>query len=167
MRAVRNLALFLCAWASASGCDSTPIESSSVAPGESTGPTQTGDDTVDLQIQTYRDGELLCYSLTTRSGSEVANGCPVDQGTNDGAAFGGSGPVGDSWFAVVWVADGVQVGETSAPFLRSADGWVVLESRESGFFWLEFENLGARFRCSVEFASLDCAMTQAPPSSAG
>ncbi|MCB9379206.1 MAG: hypothetical protein H6513_00785 [Acidimicrobiaceae bacterium] len=120
---------------------------------------------VDLAIRGYRKGEALCYVLMTRSGSEVADQCPLSSATEDEAVFAANAKAGDVWYAVIWVSEGVTVLDASSPFFQTSDGWVVIESKEDGFFWLDLANLGATFHCSVEFLSLACDMTVAPPPS--
>ena len=145
----------------AGGCSADPEEPSS--PRNSV-IVDSGDSGLDMEIQSYRDVTLLCYALSTVSGVEVASGCPLRQDTKDAAVFAASGPVAGSWFAVLWIAEGVEVIKASAPFDRHSAGWVVLESSDTGFFWVDLGNLEAEFHCSVEFSSLDCAMTKAPHS---
>lgn len=119
----------------------------------------------ELTIETFRQDGLLCYTVGTIEGDIVSQGCPESDPPQDDLIFGESAQDGEGWYAVVWIRDSAVLTTTSDEYVRSDGGWTVFQSSQSGLFWFDVENMEATFHCTIEFSWIDCAMTQAPPTS--
>ncbi len=117
----------------------------------------------ELTIDSYRNPSgVLCYSVTTVSAEVIHSGCPeVDLSAGE-LTFGGRERYGTEWYAVVWIADGVDLVDSSNPYSRSDEGWTVFYSSMDGHVWFDAVNLGATFHCTVEFLSVNCTMVSGP-----